>query len=155
VQHLVDFSKPLDVALFDKLAAGFFQGHQKIAQLLVNFQSHPQAWMRVDSILEKSSSQEAKVLALRILEDAVRTKWKPLPKEQKEGIRAFVVGLIIKLSSSPDTMKAQAQLLKKLDVVLVQVGALILLVCRSLRCSPFWTSCRHAATLCHRATVPG
>ena len=94
----------------------------QVNQLFVQFQNHPQAWLRVDAILEKSQVQEAKLLALRILEDAVKTKWKPLPKEQKEGIKSFIVGLIIKISSSPELMKQQAALLKKLDVVLVQVG---------------------------------
>ncbi len=46
---------------------------------------HPDAWTKVDSILEFSKCQETKYYALQILEKTIKTRWKALPKEQCEG----------------------------------------------------------------------
>ena len=41
---------------------------------LVAFQNHPDAWMRVDAILERSQSQNTKILALGILDNCTKTR---------------------------------------------------------------------------------
>lgn len=87
----------------------------------MNFQNHPSAWTRVDAILEKSQSNHAKLLAVNILLETVKRKWKVLPDDQKKGIKNFTVGLIIKMSSDAAVLKAQSALITKLNSVLVQV----------------------------------
>jgi exportin-1 len=53
--------------------------------LLEQFQEHPDAWQRVDAILEKSSLAESKFIALQILEKLIKTMWKALPVVQRQG----------------------------------------------------------------------
>ena len=79
-------------------------------QILTQLKQHPDAWTRVDTILEYSNNQQTKVLwattsavfrkvvflghalnfflqyfALQILEVVIKTRWKVLPPEQCEG----------------------------------------------------------------------
>ena len=44
-------------------------------------------------------------IALQILENVVKTRWKTLPRAQCEGIRGYIVGLNIKLSSDPAVLE--------------------------------------------------
>ena len=46
---------------------------------------HPEAWTRVDTILEFSQNQQTKFYALQILEKTIKTKWKALPRNQCDG----------------------------------------------------------------------
>ncbi len=55
----------------------------------------PEAWTRVDTILETSTKSEAKFFALSILDDAIQCRWKSMPPEQKDGIRSYIVGKVI------------------------------------------------------------
>ena len=41
-------------------------------------------------------------LALQIMNNLITTRWKALPMEQRSGIRNFIVGVVIKISSTPD-----------------------------------------------------
>ena len=59
---------------------------QRMAQeVLTTLKEHPDAWTRVDTILEYSSEQQTKYYALQILETVIKTRWKVLPREQCEG----------------------------------------------------------------------
>ena len=59
---------------------------QKMAQqVLTTLKEHPDAWTRVDTILEYSSNQQTKYYALQILENVIKTRWKVLPRAQCEG----------------------------------------------------------------------
>jgi exportin-1 len=79
-QALLDFSRPFDVSLIDKVAMTFYTGvgqevrarlskarqltivQQQMAQLaLTQFEEHPESWTRVPEILEKSTFPQAKV----------------------------------------------------------------------------------------------
>jgi len=60
-------------------------------------------------------------LATIILEQTVKTRWKVLPPEQRQGIKTYVVNLIIKLSSDPKSLAANKTFLTKLNMVLVQI----------------------------------
>jgi exportin-1 len=66
---------------------------------------------------------ETKYYALQILEVVIKSRWKVLPREQCEGIKKFIVGLVIKMSSS-DTLQQQKVYVGKLNMILVQVSAL-------------------------------
>ena len=59
---------------------------QRMAQeVLTTLKEHPDAWTRVDTILEYSSNQQTKYYALQILENVIKTRWKVLPRPQCEG----------------------------------------------------------------------
>jgi exportin-1 len=47
--------------------------------------------------------------------------WKLLPTTQRQGIKNFIVGFIIKSSSDEVTLEQHKVLLGKLNIVLVQV----------------------------------
>ena len=65
----------------------FINSKQKRAgEILSNLKEHPDAWTRVDTILEFSQNQQTKYFALQILEKTIKTKWKILPKNQTEGM---------------------------------------------------------------------
>jgi exportin-1 len=94
---------------------------QVVQKVLSDFQNHSESWTRVDVILEKSSSVNAKYIALSILSKTIQFKWKIIQEKQQTVIKNYIVNTIIKKSSNPDTLKAEHVLVKKLDEVLVQV----------------------------------
>ena len=77
--------------------------------------------LQVDTILEFSNNQQTKYYALQILESVIKTRWKVLPRNQCEGIKKYIVGLIIKTSSGPSLMEKERTYLNKLNMILVQV----------------------------------
>ena len=121
VQQLTNFDVPFNVELFDAVVAAFYQGDMRVQAILVSFQEHPLAWTRVDSIVETSSNDNAKQLALCILENCVKFRWKTLPPEQREGIRNYTVNLVIKLSSDDQTLQVNQRIVNKLNLVLVEL----------------------------------
>ena len=60
-------------------------------------------------------------LALSVLEQLVQRRWKILPQDQRDGIKNFIVTLIIKISQTPVTQAQQRTFLNKLDMVLVGI----------------------------------
>ena len=77
---------------------------------------------QVDTILEFSNNQQTKYYALQILESVIKTRWKVLPRNQCEGIKKYIVGLIIKTSSDPTLLEKEKTYLNKLNMILVQVS---------------------------------
>ena len=67
---LLDFSQKFDVQLLDNIVNCMYSSsgqQQKSAQdVLTAFKEHPDAWTRVDGILEFSMSQQTKYYALQI-----------------------------------------------------------------------------------------
>ena len=122
---LLEFKERLDINLLDQVVCCVYQGggqHQHLAQqLLTQLKEHPDAWTRVDAILEYSSSEQTKYFALQILEGVIKTKWKALPHEQCDGIQKYIVALIIKLSNTQEEMDLHKVYLNKLNVILVQI----------------------------------
>lgn len=122
---LLDFSQKLDINLLDRIVECLYtsQGEQLrlASDILTTLKEHPDAWTRVDSILEFSQNQQTKYYALQILEEVIKTRWKILPRNQCEGIKKYVVGLIIKTSSDAATMEANKVYLNKLNMILVQI----------------------------------
>ncbi|KAF3420926.1 hypothetical protein E2986_08315 [Frieseomelitta varia] len=122
---LLDFNQKLDITLLDNIVGCMYNGigeQQRVAQeVLTTLKEHPNAWTRVDTILEYSQNQQTKYYALQILEQVIKTRWKVLPRNQCEGIKKYIVGLIIKTSSDPETMEASKVYLNKLNMILVQV----------------------------------
>ena len=119
---LLDFNAPFDVERLDQIVTHFYATYDKQAESdLIQLQQHPLAWMRVDTILEKSNNLATRMIALKILNDTVDTKWAILPAQQKEGIKSFLVGAVIKWSSNGAADPATQQLLNSLNIALVHV----------------------------------
>jgi len=125
VNKLLDFNQKLDIALLDNVVTAMYASsgqEQKMAQeVLTTLKEHPDAWTKVDTILEFSANQQTKYYALQILESVIKTRWKVLPRNQCEGIKKYIVGLIIKTSSSPDLMEKEKTYLNKLNLILVAI----------------------------------
>ncbi|CAG7724558.1 unnamed protein product [Allacma fusca] len=123
--RLLDFTQRLDINLLDNIVGCMYSGigeQQKVAQeILTSLKEHPDAWTRVDTILEFSTNQQTKYYALQILEQVIKTRWKALPRVQCEGIKKYIVGLIIKTSSDPVLLEAEKVYLNKLNMILVQI----------------------------------
>lgn len=81
----------------------------------------PHAWRHVDSILETSKHDQVKYFALQILENAIKFRWGTLPKAQREGIRHYIVTKIIALSSTEAIAAKSGLLIRKLNIILVQI----------------------------------
>lgn len=122
---LLDFNQKLDIGLLDSVVVSMYAGNgetQRVAQeVLTSLKEHPDAWTRVDTILEYSNNQQTKYYALQILEQVIKTRWKVLPRNQCEGIKKYIVALIIKTSSDANSLEANKTYLNKLNMILVQV----------------------------------
>lgn len=124
--RLLDFSQPyIDVQLLDSVVDIMYQGQgveQKAAQeILTKLREHSESWTRVDAMLEFSKNSQTKYYALQILESLVITRWRTLPREQCDGIKKYIVGLIIKVSSDAEVFEKEHLYINKLNMVLVQI----------------------------------
>uniref|UniRef100_A0A6Q2YBL1 Exportin-1 n=1 Tax=Esox lucius TaxID=8010 RepID=A0A6Q2YBL1_ESOLU len=112
-RQLLDFSQKLDINLLDNVVNSMYYdigSQQRMAQeVLTSLKDHPDAWTRVDTILEFSQNMKTKYYALQILETVIKTRWKILPRNQCEGIKKYVVGLIIKTSSDAANVEENSQ----------------------------------------------
>ena len=86
---LLNFSERLDINLLDKVVGYMYsgaKGEQMEAQsVLTTLKEHPDAWTRVDTILEYSQNPQTKYFALQILESVIKARWKALPRDQCDG----------------------------------------------------------------------
>jgi len=123
--HLLDFGKPFDTTLFDQICTIAMDGLHPSAKaandFLVLMQEHPDMWKRADAILETSTNTSAKFFALQVLSDAIGTRWKVLPSDQREGIRNYIVGKIISISSTDESSRQNSLFLGRLNLVLIQI----------------------------------
>ncbi|KAJ7880171.1 CRM1 C terminal-domain-containing protein [Mycena leptocephala] len=106
MEALLDFSRPFDVSLMDKVAMTFYTGvgqEQQMAQLaLTQFEEHPESWTRVPEILEKSTFPRQRCAIYCC-------------------IRNFIVGETVKVASDDMSLRRERTYLNKLNLVLVQV----------------------------------
>lgn len=98
-------------------------GERNAAQvLLTNLQDMPNAWMRVDKVLDyPGSSSNAKFFALQILDKLIRYRWKSLPRSTCVSIRNYVVSKVIKLSETDESLNRERVFVSKLNLILVQI----------------------------------
>ncbi|KAA0150449.1 hypothetical protein FNF27_03624 [Cafeteria roenbergensis] len=122
---IMDSSKPLDTAAFDAMCDAMESPGSPAGttarEVLEAFRQHPDAWRRVDGILDRCRSDLARVVAAGVLEDAIMLRWETLGRPEQESVRNFISGKIIKLSSDPAEAKREEVFLTKLDVLLVGV----------------------------------
>ncbi|KAB5595615.1 Exportin-1 [Ceratobasidium theobromae] len=125
MEAILDFSRELDINLFDQVVNAFYLGsgqEQKQAQLvLTQFQEHPDSWQRVPVVLETSGSMQSKYIGLQILEKLVQTRWKILPEDQRQGIRNFIVSTTLTIAADETALRQQKTYLNKLNLALVQI----------------------------------
>ncbi|CAE6421161.1 unnamed protein product [Rhizoctonia solani] len=125
MEGILDFSRDLDIPLFDRVVNAFFLGsgqEQKQAQVvLTQFQEHPDAWQRVPAVLETSGSMQSKYIGLQILEKLIQTRWKILPEDQRQGIRNFIVSTTLGIAADETSLRQQKTYLNKLNLALVQI----------------------------------
>ena len=123
--HLLDFSKEFDIKLLDQIVAiAYDPTHRQrpaANEFLVRMKDHPEIWKRSDAILESSNVLATKFFGLQVLEEAISTRWKIIPLEQREGIRNYIVGKIIALSATPELLLENNSFLYRLNLVLVSI----------------------------------
>jgi len=88
---------------------------------LTKLKEHPDAWIRVDKILDRSNDPSVKFFALQILENLIKYRWKTLPRETCEAIRNYIVNKVIELSSNDEFLSREKVYIGKLDLILVQI----------------------------------
>jgi len=108
---LLDWSTDFDnfkVQVLENVVNVMFSGsgqNRVVANDILNkFKSNPDSWLVVDRILQQASNPNTKFFALQILEEAVNTRWKIMPDDQKNGIRTFIINLVLKLSEDETIM---------------------------------------------------
>lgn len=127
MEKILDFEGETDVALFDRVvealygSGGSSSDRQNSQSVLSQFQSHPMAWTRADKILQMSTNPQSKYIALSILDNLIKSKWKALPDDQRLGIRNFIASMVISLCNDDDSFKSQRTLITKCDLTLVQI----------------------------------
>ncbi|KAJ3178263.1 Karyopherin transporter [Gaertneriomyces sp. JEL0708] len=124
MEGILNFDGELDITLFDRVVQAMFMVGPEQAtanQVLEQFRQHPDAWKRVDGILERAQVMQSKYIALSILENLIKSMWKALPPDQRAGIKNFIVAFIIKNSADDEHLEKNRLLLGKLNIVLVQI----------------------------------
>jgi len=125
-EQLLNFSQDLDINLLDNVVTCLYNGHgdsQKMAQnILTQLKEHQKSWTRVAYILESSTNEQTKYYALQILENVIKFRWKALPRSKCEGIRKYIVALVINTSQKDAAaLEKQKTYLRKLNMILVQI----------------------------------
>lgn len=88
---------------------------------LMQLQEIPDLWMKADSIIEHASVAPARFFGLQLLDNVIKTRWKILPNEHREGIKSFVVGKVISMSQDDATMQREKVFIGKLNLTLVEI----------------------------------
>lgn len=127
-KHLLDHSIPFDekkVYLLDQIVQALYSKDQSVMNqanlVLTEFQQDGRSWQYVDIILENSSDNNTKFLALNILESTVKNRWKALPEDQKAGIKTYITELVINMGKDEDANTTGKHLLTKLNETLVSI----------------------------------
>ncbi|KAG7663203.1 CRM1 [[Candida] subhashii] len=125
MEAILDFSKELDINLFDKVVDALYKGsgaEQQQAQVVLNqFQENPDSWKLSDAILSNSQNSQSKYIALSCLNKLIQYRWKTVPEQERIGIRNFIVNMIISLCDNEEIFETQRALINKIDLTLVSV----------------------------------
>lgn len=125
-EALLDFSQPFNVSLLDSTVNAFYRSADPTERAtaeaaLKQLSEHPDAWTRVDAILEGAQDADTKYYGLQILERQIKYRWATMPAEQRDGIKNYLSNMIIKLSADEAVFRASRTLLQKLNLTLVAV----------------------------------
>ena len=100
MEALLDFSAPLNVELLDQVVKvmHYSQGPQRTQadRVLTAFREHPDSWRQADKIIDAAGAcLESKYFALQLLESVIRFRWRSLPLDQRETVKAYLTKYII------------------------------------------------------------
>lgn len=125
---LLNFSEPWNaskVQMLDHVVNAMLSSDEKVRnvahEVLNQVRSHPDSWTAVDTILVNSSSPDTKFVALNLLEGVIQSRWQVLPDGQRNGIKNYVVQLVIKISADEHFATTQKHFLTKLNETLVHI----------------------------------
>jgi len=114
-----------DVSLLDDVVNAAFSPtdpNRAVAnKTLMALQETPDVWTKADAILERAQNPQSRFFGLQVLDDAIRTRWRVLPAEQRNGIKNYVVGKVIQVSSDEALASNDKVFLSKLNLTLVQI----------------------------------
>mmetsp|Transcript_24882 Transcript_24882/g.80999 ORF Transcript_24882/g.80999 Transcript_24882/m.80999 type:complete len:1099 (+) Transcript_24882:98-3394(+) len=134
-EQLLNFAVPLDLNVLEQVVQMVYTGtpqqmqsaQRTLSQLQERIAGEDAAgalnWFRVDQILDASApcTANTRFYALQILDGAIKYRWKTLPPPQQNGIKNFIVNLVIQKSSDEATFRAERVFMTKLNVILVQI----------------------------------
>mmetsp|Transcript_52155 Transcript_52155/g.124265 ORF Transcript_52155/g.124265 Transcript_52155/m.124265 type:complete len:1113 (-) Transcript_52155:113-3451(-) len=113
------------VQMLDHLVALMLSGDEaqrRIAHEVLNkLKSYPDSWQAVDTILATSQSPDTKFFALNLLENVIETRWLVLPEQQRNGVKNYVVQLVIRISADEQSVASHKHFLTKLNETLVHI----------------------------------
>lgn len=121
---ILDFSKELDLDLFDRVVETFYKlgpDQRQASLILSQFQEHPDLWRRADAILLSAKNSQLKYIALLCLNSLIKYRWKTVPEAERSGIRDFIVNMIIALCDDEAVFSRDRALINKIDLTLVSV----------------------------------
>ncbi|KAL7677393.1 hypothetical protein ACOME3_003630 [Neoechinorhynchus agilis] len=122
---LLNSSSEIDVQLLERVVDVCYNGQgtsQRAANsILTELKSSEDAWLKVDSILSQSCHHQTRYIALQILEEAIKKRWKSLPEAQCEAIKRYVISLIINRSMNDTQSDEDRTELKRLNTILVEI----------------------------------
>lgn len=124
MEAILDFSRDLDIALFDNVVETFYKSgpeQPKALVILSQFQEHPESWKRADAILSLAKNSQSKYIALSCLNSLIKYRWKTIPEAERIGIRNFIVNMIIALCDDEKVFETERALINKIDLTLVSV----------------------------------
>lgn len=114
-----------DVALLDDVVNAAYSptdpNRAMANKALMALQETEHLWTKADTIMERAQNPQSRFFGLQVLDDAIRTRWKVLPTDQREGIKNYVVGKVIQVSSDETLANSEKFFLSKLNLTLVQI----------------------------------
>eukprot|EP00501_MAST-03F_sp_TOSAG23-6_P001823 GSMAST32.ASY1.ANO1.1901.1 assembled CDS len=112
MDRLLDLSSAVSeeyVRLLDETLRVFYQptsaSRGKAQEILVQLQKNPQAWTRF--------------YALQVLNDTIKTRWKVLPPNERQGVKDYLVKKIIDLTKDEESLQKERQFTRKMNETLI------------------------------------
>eukprot|EP01060_Flectonema_neradi_P008590 TRINITY_DN16125_c0_g1_i1.p1 TRINITY_DN16125_c0_g1~~TRINITY_DN16125_c0_g1_i1.p1 ORF type:complete len:828 (+),score=123.29 TRINITY_DN16125_c0_g1_i1:42-2486(+) len=128
MKGILDFTKPVNIPLFDSVVQVVYGGQSTpgpllnaAVKILEEYRSHPDAWAQADVILRDSTEIPGKFVALKALDETINKRWNVLPDDSRLGVRNFIIELIMDMSSSPEKLRASKMILEKINTTLVYI----------------------------------
>jgi len=124
-QQLLSPGGDLDVSALDRVVTAAYNpsdpNRAAANKALMQLQESPDLWTKADAIIEQATNPSARFFGLQVLDDAIKTRWKVLPSDQREGIRNYVVGKIISMTQDEATLLREKVFISKLNLTLVEI----------------------------------
>ncbi|KAI8870320.1 hypothetical protein GQ42DRAFT_134936 [Ramicandelaber brevisporus] len=123
MEAILDFNQPLDLELFDRVVNVAYTSigaeRQAADRVVTAFKEHELAWTRTEQIYMNSKLTASRYLAVQIIEDTIKKRWRVLHTSDRDGIKNFLLTSIFQRSTSGPKRKDDGSLINKLNVSLV------------------------------------